>query len=213
MKNLPRIFKYFLVFGIVLCAVAIFSCANGLHKRDTKSNVTIEEARIFIPGTEISEKDQKALNEILSQYRTSLYKIQKFENGKLAETRGSLKDKFIGGATISRVVENAGLTHLTGLATQVGFQVGTRHTTPTPPPGANIGTHHRVGTEVPGTGIGSRHVSPTPLPSASVGIRHTEYAGSTIGVHHVGAPTDRDYEEAEALVKRLRPILQKYSKE
>lgn len=216
MKNLPRIFKYLLVFGVVVCAIAIFSCANRLRKTDHTANVTIEDAGIFIPGTQISEADQKALNDVLSQYRTSLYKIQNFENGKVTKTRGSLRDKFIGEATISRVVENANLNHLTGLATQVGFIVGIRHTSPTPPPGAGIGTHHRAASPAgPGTGIGTRHVSPTPEPSASagVGVRHTEYAGRTIGVHHLEAPTDRDYEEAEALVKRLRPILQKYSKQ
>ena len=53
------------------------------------------DTRIEIhPGTTITESDQKALNEVLKKYDTSLYKIETLTDGKVT-SQGKLKDKYI----------------------------------------------------------------------------------------------------------------------
>ena len=43
---------------------------------DTGDAVTIEKERILIPGTKISEKDQREMNAILAKYDKKLYKVK-----------------------------------------------------------------------------------------------------------------------------------------
>jgi hypothetical protein len=170
--------------GIACCAI-IISCVCQSPSPGGEDKVVFGEDSICIPGTAITKDDQKAMNDVLAQYRTSLYKIETYQDGARSQTRGTLPDETIGKAAVSQTRANAKLHHLNGSAIQVGFLIGTRHHV-TPTPGAPIGTHHA-----------------TPTPGAHIGTSH----------HVTPTPSDEDYEEAAALVKRLKPILKKYSRE
>src|SRR5262249_18090566 len=72
-----------LIFGAPTCA------------QQKAGQVTITETRIEIrPGTKISDSDQKALNQVLSKYDNSLYKVETLKEGKVA-VQGRLEDKRI----------------------------------------------------------------------------------------------------------------------
>jgi acetyltransferase-like isoleucine patch superfamily enzyme len=191
MKN--KLFRIALVAVGIACCAIIISCVCQSPSPGGEDKVVFGEDSIFIPGTAITKDDQKAMNDVLAQYKTSLYRVETYQDGARAQTRGTLPEATIGEPAVSKARANAKLRHLDGSAIQVGFRIGTTHHV-TPTPGAHIGTSHHV-TPTPGAHIGtSHHVTPTP--------------GA-----QVNAPSDEDYEEAAALVNRLKPILKKYSQE
>lgn len=182
----------------ILGSILIFSCAekiavtgSGSATTGAEEKVVFGENSIFIPGTAITKDDQKAMNDVLAQYKTSLYKVETYQDGARSQTRGTLPEATIGEPAVSKARANAKSRHLDGSAIQVGFRIGTTHHV-TPTPGAPIGTNHHA-TPTPGAHIGTTH-HVTPMPGAQV-----------------DTPSDEDYEEAAALVQRLKPILQKYS--
>ena len=175
MKN--KLFRIALVAVGIACCAIIISCVCQSPSPGGEDKVVFGEDSIFIPGTAITQDDQKAMNDVLAQYRTSLYKIETYQDGARSQTRGTLPDETIGQAAVSQTRANAKLRHLDGSAIQVGFRIGTSHHV-TPTPGAPIGTN--------------THATPTPP-------------------DQINTASDEDYEEAAALVKRLKPILKKYS--
>jgi hypothetical protein len=217
MKKLSVAIKYVLpAIGVVSSGI-ILSCAAHLHKAADTDKVTIEEDLILIPGTEISQVDQKAMNDILKHFHKYLYRIRTYENGKLIKEQGGLSAKIIGEATVSRVAENAKLHGLTGLTTQVGFgrrinphfptasaraessvETGTRiNASPSPTASARAESDVETGTRI----------NASPSPTASMRAE----SGVKIGTH-VSNPTDEETAESKELVRRLKPILEKYSR-
>ena len=97
-------------------ALALGACATlGLRH----AGVTIHDAYVEIhPGTHISPEDQKALDKILHQYESSLYKIRKTENGKV-KTNGRLKDVLIEDRLLAEVRNSDGMSFS---ALQIGTQ-------------------------------------------------------------------------------------------
>src|SRR5713101_3660623 len=156
MKRLAGTRKYIVVLIGVVCGVIILSCASHLHNAGDTDKVTIEENRILIPGTQISQADQKAMNDILKHFHKYLYRIRTYEKGNLIKEQGKLSADIIGKATVSKVAENAKLHSLTGLTTQVGFG---RRINNTPPPTASA-------REESGVETGTR-INNTPSPTAS----------------------------------------------
>jgi hypothetical protein len=194
-----------------VCSVTV-SClhektetASGVMGKDEAldKNIVFEnnEAAIFIPGTAISEADKQKMNAVLAQYRTSLYRVERYENGLQvgSDAKGTLPDGCIGGqdneSTAAQVRTNAKQHYLKGSALQVGFHVGTmQHVTPSPGPGARIGTaHHQREPSKKGSLIGTR------------------YRTSGPGAETTCTPSDEDFADAKALVAKLKPILKKYS--
>lgn len=160
---------------------------------------------IILPGTAISKEDEKAINKILKQYDKSLYRIDKYEKGQLKKTKGTLSDVVIGQKLVSEVAENAKKRGFTQYAIRIGVPegvapgatVGVGHATPTPGGGPGVG-HHQTPTTGEGPGVG-HHGSPTPTGGP--------------GVPHVPPAQARDTQDSEELVKRLKPIFEKYNKE
>lgn len=180
MKNLPRTIGYILPVIALVAGIIVFSCADNIHSTGARSKVTIQESGILIrPGTQLSEGDQKAMNDILKNYDKSLYKIQTYENGQLKRTQGKLSNMYIDKATASEAAKAMTEKGSSQYVIQIGFLDKT-HQSPTPPQ-MNALTD-------------KTHQSPTP-PAPS--------------------PSDKTHQthgkEAEDLVKRLTPILEKYS--
>ena len=185
MKN--KLLRIALVAGGIACGAIIISCVCQSPGPGGGDKVVFGETSIFIPGTAITKDDQKAMNDVLAQYRTSLYRVETYQDGARSETRGTLPEAAIGEEVVSQAEANAKRLHLDGSAIQVGFLIGTRH-------------------HIPGAPIGIRHVSPTP--GAPIGTHHATPTPGT----HVVTPSEEDYEEAAALVERLEPILKKYGR-
>jgi hypothetical protein len=99
--------------GVVLLGVgSALILAVPAFAQQKEKQVTITDSRIEIhPGTKISESDQKALNEVLGKYNTSLYKIETLKDGNVVPkaTKGSLEDKHID-ATLAAEVKQGKAT-------------------------------------------------------------------------------------------------------
>ena len=107
---------------IALIAVSLaFLGTIPAFAEDTGDAVTIEKERILIPGTKISEKDQREMNAILAKYDKKLYKVKEYANGKLKQSEGALKDAAIDKATAARAAAHAKDPHFTGSTLQAGF--------------------------------------------------------------------------------------------
>ena len=138
------------------------------------------------------------MNEILKSYDKSLYKIQTYENGQLKKTQGKLSDMYIDKATASEAAKAMTEKGSTQYVIQIGFLDKT-HQSPTPPPMyALTDKTHKSPTPISGV-PNKTHQSPTP-PAPTPSDK----------THQMQQPTGAS-KEAEDLVKRLTPILEKYS--
>jgi hypothetical protein len=198
MKNLPRTMGYILPVIAIVAGIIVFSCADNIHSAGAGSKVTIQQSGILIrPGTKLSEGDQEAMNKILKSYDKSLYKIQTYENGQLKKTQGKLSSIYIDKATASEAARAMTEQGSTQYVIQIGFLNKTHQPSPTPPPMyALTDKTHQSPAPTPGT-TNKTHQSPTPpAPTPSDKTHQMQGAQS---------------KEAEDLVKRLTPILEKYS--
>jgi len=113
-----RSMRWFIALAAVSLAVFGTIPAFADEKGDA---VTIEKDRILIPGTKVTEKDQRDLNAILAKYDKSFYKLKDYDNGKATKTMGTLKDSKIDKATAARAAVHAKDPHFTGSTLQIGF--------------------------------------------------------------------------------------------
>lgn len=155
--------------------------------QDMGDPVTIEQDRILIPGTNISETDQRALNAILAQYDKSIYKLKGYVNGKAGRQQGTLSDKAIDKATAARAKMHAKDAHFSGWTLQIG---------------------HTSNQDIAGRTANqdmSGNTSNQDIAGRTSNQDSTTKAGNTSNQNKVNA-------KARELVKRLTPILRKYSK-
>jgi len=175
-----------------------FAVAIGLISgvsASAQDKARIEKSGIILPGTEISREDQKAMNKILKEYDKSLYRINTYEKGQLKRIQGTLSDVIIGKKLVSEIATKARKKGFTQYAIRIGVPEGVGHH-PSPTPGATTGVGHGP-SPTPGMTIGVGHVSPTP--------------GLSTYPHVAPAQTEGG-NDSEELVKRLKPIFEKYSK-
>jgi hypothetical protein len=195
----------------MLVAVAIGAMIGWIAYAQEKPR--LEKSGIVLPGAAISKDDQKAMNKILKQYDKSLYRIDTYEKGQLKKTRGTLSDVVIGQKLTSEVAENAKKNGFTQYAIRIGVPEGGVGHHPTPASGMTVGGVPHAPTPTPGTAgmtAGVGHATPPPTPGT---------AGMTSGVGHNTPPPpgggikELDTMDSEELVKRLKPILEKYNKQ
>jgi hypothetical protein len=201
MKNLPRTIGYVLPLIALGAGIVVFSCADKIHSTGAASKVTIQQSGILIrPGTQLSEGDQTAMNEILKSYDKSLYKIQTYENGQLKKTQGKLSNMYIDKATASEAAKAMTEKGSSQYVIQIGF-IDKTHQSPTPPTTYALTdkTHQSPTPPQMNALTDKTHQSPTP-PAPSPSDK----------THQMQQPTGAS-KEAEDLVKRLTPILEKYS--
>src|SRR5205823_11979558 len=92
--------------GVGAALVGVGACSSMMGNKAKK--VVIEDGRIFIPGTSVSQTDQDSVMAILGQYKRSLYKIQTYKDGNpIGKPHGALADKIIGEATVAQVTSDA----------------------------------------------------------------------------------------------------------
>jgi hypothetical protein len=108
METLCKIVQLLLLGGGMALVLAVPGFAQD-------GGVTIQNEGIVIhPGTKLSKSDEKALNDVLSKYSKTLYRVETYKNGKLTKAVGELKlDK----KTSSEIAnaKAAGLTDWTGI--------------------------------------------------------------------------------------------------
>jgi len=105
--------------GVGAALVGVGACSSMMGNKAKK--VVIEDGRIFIPGTSVSQADQDSVMAILGQYKRSLYKIQTYKDGNPSgRPHGALADKIIGEATVAQVAGRAGQPQPCSLALRAG---------------------------------------------------------------------------------------------
>lgn len=81
---------------VVSLAVSVQLPALCLAAESGTQAVTIKDDVILLhPGTKLSKPDRKKLNEILSKFDKSLYKVEHLKDGKVTRTLGQLSDALI----------------------------------------------------------------------------------------------------------------------
>jgi hypothetical protein len=201
--------------------------------------ITIKDDVILLhPGTTLSKPDRKKLNEILSKFDKSLYKIEHYKDGKVTRTLGQLSDALIDKTIAAEATEAKarGNSHATlqiiAAATSEQIYASTAQEAPganpsastnpqriqtptptaTPPPNASPGAStnpQRIQTPTP-----TATPPPNAIPSGSTNPQtaRTPIPGaSTNPQHQAGAPAAGEKASRE-LIERLKPILEKYSK-
>ena len=171
--------------GVGAALVGVGACSSMMGNKPKK--VVIEDGRIFIPGTSVSQADQDSVMAILGQYKRSLYKIQTYKDGNPSgKPHGVLSNKIIGEATVAQVASDAKQNALSGWGIQIGSSTSSHPTTTTQP-------------------------GPTPRPSGSPS--HPTTVQSPIPGGSPSHPTKVPADEAASreLVSKVAPILRKYS--
>ena len=175
---------------IVLIAVtlAFLGTLPAFAAEDSVDPVTIERDRILVPGSNFSDKDKREMNAILAQYDKALYKLKDYDKGKAAKPRGTLKDSAIDKATAARAAVHAKDKRFVGSTLQIGFTSNQDISGRT--------TNQDIGGQTTNQDIGRT--------SNQEKTTHQNYDNSS-------ASADPRKKSRE-LVKRLTPILRKYSK-
>jgi hypothetical protein len=118
--------------GVGAALVGVGACSSMMGNKPKK--VVIEDGRIFIPGTSVSQADQDSVMAILGQYKRSLYKIQTYKDGNPSgKPHGTLADKIIGEAPVAQVASDAKQNALSGWGIQIGSSSSSHPTTTTQP--------------------------------------------------------------------------------
>jgi hypothetical protein len=190
MKTRPQLL--FLAGAAVLALGACATLELG------KPGVSLNEAYIEIhPGTNISMDDEKQLNRILRQYKNFFYKIKKTENGQV-KTQGRLKDIFIEQKVLTEVKNAGGVSYW-------ALQIGTKAH-----PDRTIHPDHTIHPER------TIHPDHTIHPDRVAHPEHTIHPERTIHPDHTIHPdsfTEQDCNEMMEMVRRVTPILKKYSRD
>ena len=169
--------------GVGAALVGVGACSSMMGNKAKK--VVIEDGRIFIPGTSVSQADQDSVMAILGQYKRSLYKIQTYKDGNPSgKPHGALADKIIGEATVAQVASDAKQNALSGWGIQIGSATSshpTQQPSPTPQPGGS--------------------------PSHPTTVQGAMPSGSSS--HPTKVPADEG--ASREMVAKIAPILRKYS--
>jgi hypothetical protein len=188
---------------IVLAAVTVVCLGTTpAFAEEPNDPVTIEKDRILIPGANITEKDQRDLNAILAQYDKSLYKLKSYAKGKANKTQGTLSDTAIDKATAARAAVHAKDSHFSGWTLQAGF------------------TSNQ---DISGRTSSQNKAGFTSNQDISGRTSSQNKPGNTSNQDKPGTTSNQDItsvqngnanarRKAQELVKRLTPILRKYTK-
>jgi len=188
MKTRPQ-----LLFLAGAAALALGACATTLALK--RGGVCLQQAYIAIhPGTKISPEDEAQLYNILRQYKSSLYKIKTTANDQMT-TRGSLKDVYIKPNLLAEAANSSGVSYS---ALQIGMAERSSHVDQVNHPDRTCHVEH------------TNHIEHTQNVEHTKNIEHTSIVEHTRSVEAKINPSD--YAKCVELVRRVTPILKKYSR-
>jgi hypothetical protein len=196
--------KFIAVAAVCLACLGTFPAFS----QDIGDPVTIEKDRILIPGTNISESDQRAVNAILAKYDKSLYKLKGYVKGKAGKPQGTLNDASIDKATAARAAKHAKDPNFSGWTLQIGSTTN-QNTAAKPGSTTNQNAAAKPGNTANQNGAAAKSGSTTNQNGAAAKSGNT---ANQNGAAAKPGPSPEEGSKARELVKRLRPILQKYSK-
>jgi len=88
-KPLPRMGTFS---GVLVLAIALPSFVAISLAHEQKKAVTIASHGIIIhPSVQLSKEDEKALDDILHKFDKKLYRVQRYDKGKLTKDLGEMK--------------------------------------------------------------------------------------------------------------------------
>ena len=197
--------------------------------------VTIQGDIILLhPGTKLTKPDRQALNQILSTYHKSLFRVETYKDGKVTRTQGQLSEALIDKTIAAEAAQAkaSGNSHVTLqiIAATTSEQLVTEQApaaspsastnpqriqgptpTATPPPNAEPSSStnpQRIQGPTP-----TSTPPPNAMPSASTNPQRSQTSpipgASTNPEHQAGAVGEKASRE---LIERLKPILEKYTK-
>src|SRR5207247_557510 len=175
-------------------ALTLGACATwGLFHR----GVDIDESFIQIhPGTKITPEDQAKLDQILSQYKTKLYKIKNNVNGNLMPAKGHLNNLYIEQSFLAEVAQ-AETNGVPYSALQIGAAGNAEH--------APVPDH----APRPDLAPSPDHA---PVPDHAPRPEHAPRPDHAPVPDHAPRPdllSREDFRKCTELVKRVTPILKK----
>jgi hypothetical protein len=180
-----------------IAPVAALTCAAA-----PSGTVTIKDDVILIhPGTKLTEADREQLNEVLSSYDKSLFKVQTYKSGKLTRTIGELSDVLLDQALVSEVATAAAKGNSSRTLQVIAATMSQRLGSATSPQSTAAATTNPQRTSDSATNP-QRGASATTNPSPSPGV-------TTNPQQNARATGEK---AARELIERLKPILEKYSK-
>jgi hypothetical protein len=209
---------------LVVAVVSIFAMLAFAQNKTGK--VTIGQNVIILhPGTKLSRPDQKALNAVLKKYDKSLYKIDNYQNGEKKTSQGQLSDVCLDRAVVAEVAAAKGNSNRTlQVIAATNPQRGTGSTTnPQRSPGSPTNPLTSPSPGSPTNPLSSPGSPTNPLTSPSPGSPTNPLSspGSSTNPLTSPPPTNplsqkpcvSDEKAAKELIERLKPILEKYSKQ
>ena len=198
------------VVGFCVAQFVALCCAAG-----PKGTVVIKDDVILIhPGTKLTEADRKDLNDTLSSYDKSLYKIETYKGGRLTRTMGQLSDVLVDQALVSEAADAAAKgessrTLQVIAATMSQRLVGTT-TNPQQTPGTTTNPQTTPGTTTNPQQTPGGTTNPQRVPSGTIPPGPSPGATTNPQQHNPPAIGEK---AARELIERLKPILEKYSKQ
>lgn len=210
MKSLPSTVNQVGPAVAILCILAAPAFAQSTTGVDTRTRptqeVTIEKDGILIhPGAKISKSDQNALNDILTKYNKSLYKIETYKNGKLKKTQGQLSDVYID-KTIASEAADAKATGVSDRTLQIITPAN-----PQQAPGATTNPQQSPGNTTNPQRSPGATTNPQQTPGATTNPQQSPGA-TTNPQQATQSPSPANERASRELIERLKPILEKYSK-
>jgi hypothetical protein len=208
-----------LLVGVCVALLGVAQFVALTRAAAPSGTVTIKEDVILIhPGTKLTQDDREQLNEALSSYDKSLFKVQTYKSGKLTRTMGELSDVLIDQALVSEVAAAAAKgnsSRVLQVIAATSSQQLLAGTTSGEPPGANPSAstnpqRHPSGTATPApSAMPSASTNPQRHPSGTATPAPSAMPSGATHPQRVTAPAND--KAARELIERLKPILEKYS--
>jgi hypothetical protein len=207
------------------------------EERKPSKTVTIEDDVIYLhPGTRLTKPDQKELNRILARYDKSLYKIETYKKGEVKRTQGELNDMLINRRLAAEAADAKAKGYsnrtLQIIAATTSQRLLGTTTNPQQTPGTTTNPQNIQQTpgtttnpqniqQTPGTTTNPQNIQQTPGTTTNPqNIQHTPGAttnpqtspSATTNPQRQSPPPVGEKASRE-LIERLKPILEKYSRE
>jgi hypothetical protein len=203
----------------------IFAAAGFAEEKAGK--VEIKDEFILVhPGTKLSKADAKALNNVLKTHNKSLYKIETYKDGKVTRTQGTLSDMYLDQTTVAELAQ-AKSSGQSERAIQLGAPAGPQKPSSPMPTGPQMPSSPMpTGPQMPSSPMPTGPQMPSsPMPTGPqmpsspmpTGPQKPSSPMPT-GPQKPSSPmptgpqrTAADRKAADELIKRLKPILEKYT--
>jgi hypothetical protein len=214
---------------VLLTIVTTIMFAAAGFAEENAGKVEVKDEFILIhPGTKLSKADAKALNDVLKTHNKSLYKIETYKDGKVTKTQGALNDMYLDQTTVADLTQakSGGQSERAiQLVAPAGPQMRSspmpagpqRPSSPMPAGPQQPSSPMPAGPQQPSSPMPAGPQQPSsPMPAGPQQPRSSMPAGPQkppAGPQRQTGPpiSPADQKAADEFMKRLKPILEKYT--